>query len=228
MGILSGLFRKPQPKTGSLLLEWAEQRSRDLQDEDEVTPEMIFAGLIYGLATFVRPRPQTEYCEKREEQGLYDNFETEFANDSALFELGCYMFFRVDLWLFQNRPNLRRQMWLAFLHEYVSLFTPILQITNIADLLEERVRKYAALARSGAEIQQFHDYLYELILRTKGNRKPRHYDFDNEPLSLNALQGFALGTRLETWETVMLPTILDGLEKTTDMMKRGPVDNDAT
>lgn len=226
MGILSGLFRRPQPKSRSMVLEWAEQRRKDLQYEDEVTPEVIFAVLIYGLANFARPRATTESHEKREEQGLCDNFETEFANDSALFELGCYMFFRVDLWLFRNRPDLRRQMWLAFLDEYVSLFTPILEITNVADLLEERVSKYAAVARSGAEIDQFHDYLCELILRTKGNRKPEHYDFDDEPTVLEgALQEFALRTRLMAWENVMLPTLIESVEKATAVMRPDPANN---
>lgn len=228
MGILSGLFRKPQPKSRSLVLEWAEQRSRDLQYESEVTSETIFAGLIYGLATFVRPQPKTEAREKREEE-LYDNFEAEFANDSTLFELGCYMLFRVDLWLFQNRPDLRRQMWAAFLEEYVSLFAPVLRPTSVADLLEERVDKYAGLARSGAEINEFHDHLYELIMRTKGNRKPESCKSNDKPAILQgALEEFALRSRLMSWETVMLPIILNGLEKTTDMLKHGAVDKDVT
>ena len=35
------------------------------------------------------------------------DFDAHFANDSALFELGCYLYVRVDYWLFVNRRSRR-------------------------------------------------------------------------------------------------------------------------
>jgi hypothetical protein len=229
MGILPGLFRKGQPKPDSLILVWAEQRMRETQYENEITPENMFAGLIYALATFVRPEPRPGQRKEKEEWDLYHSFETEFANDSTLFELGCYMYFRVDFWLFRNRRDLHGQISPVFFDEFINLFTEVLGIPNIDDLLAERLDGYIGLTGRGNEIQTYHDHLYELILRTKGNRKPGHYCTSSEHGTfVGALQEFALRAKLRTWEDIMLPTILGSMEKATDMMPRGPIDKDVT
>lgn len=229
MGILSGFFGKPQPKSHSLVFEWAEERRKDLQYEDDMTPKNMFAGLIYALATFVRPQPEPRQRKEKEEWNLYHSFETEFANDSTLFELGCYMYFRVDFWLFRNRRDLYGQISPVFFDEFINLFTEVLGIPNIDDLLAERLDGYIGLTGHGNEIQTYHDYLYELILRTKGNRKPEHYGTNSERGTfVGALQEFALRAKLTTWEDVMLPTIIGSVEKATDMMPRGPIDENTT
>ena len=229
MSILSGMFGRRRAKPNSLVFEWSEKRRKELQYTGDFTPENIFAGLIYGLVTFVDLRPEPRHGKKRQERLLHDNLMKPYASDATLFELGCYMFFLIDLWLFQNRLDLYQGISAVFREEFVDLFAWALQITSVKDLFEERFSKYADIAESGAEPQELRDYLYELVLETNENQEPEHHDVDDEPFILvGALEEFALRTKLKTWETVMLPTILESLEGTTNIMQPRPTDKNAT
>jgi len=229
MGVPSSTFGKPRPRSNSLVLEWAEEKVKDFLGEDEMTPDGVFVGLIYGLTTFVRPRPVTRSGKEEESCDLNNEFEAQYANDAVLFELGCHMYSWISAWLFLHRAELYRPITMVFLRHFTDLFAWALQIANVSDLLDERVSQYVDFVGTENAIQKSHDCLYALILRTKGNRKPEHYDFGNEPAILEgAVEEFALRTKLQTWETIMLPTLIGSVEEATAMMQSGPNDKDAT
>ena len=129
--------------------------------------ENKFAGFIYLLCSFGTSKEPSEATE-----GVKSFVMTHFARDYALFELACYMYFRIDMWLFCVRSDLREKIIRVFQREFVTLFSKALKMDNTADLFKQRVNKYGELARRDADPQEYHSSLSQLIYRTKDNQKP--------------------------------------------------------
>jgi len=236
MGILSGMFGKRGSESSSMVLQWAEKKKKDLllHHENKITLEVMFVGFIYAISTFAKPSPSQ--FPNLESYDMLVGSQADFANDSALFELGCYVYFRVEVWLFANRPQLREQVARYFLCNFIDLFAHALQITNdhgLADLAYERIGKYGELIRSGAEYEEYEYHLFHLMFRTMGNQKPQHYGFQSgyfspgNPASWASLN-FNLATKLWTWEENMLPAVLKSIEFATDTLQNQPTDKNTT
>jgi hypothetical protein len=215
MGFLSRLFGGASAKSDSFVIQWADKRKKELRSSNEITPENMFAGFIYGLSTFAKSIKRPESGKQMETSSLYSLVDS--ANDSALFELGCYHYFQVDMWLFTHRPDLRERISLVFIREFMRLFTKALQINNVADLFRQRVDKYSALARSGANPDEYHYHLSQLIYRAKDNQKPEPYDFNSPPpLTFDYI---VLGLEIKNWEIAMVPAMIERMQETTKLMK---------
>lgn len=78
----------------SYVRNWADSKMEELKYSDEITVENLFAGLIYGLATFAKDDPHRTNNESP------IDITKHYSGDSSLFELGCYLYVRIDLWLF--------------------------------------------------------------------------------------------------------------------------------
>lgn len=180
----------------------------------EMSTECMFVAFIYGLSTFAK----RDLKEDRSNRGQGAGEDLTASNDSALFELGCYMYFRIDMWLFMTHPELRKRVSEDFLCRFVDLFTQALDIPNVADLVDQRMKKYGELARSGAEIGEYHLYLTQLILRTEDNQKPRPYDFDNEPLIVSADQ-FRVKFEIVSWDAVGTPGLIQDIEREIGLLR---------
>lgn len=216
MSFLSRLFGGSRIKSDSFIVQWAERKKKGLRFSNEITPENMFAGFIYGLSSFVKSIEHVEAGKDIEASTLVSL--TRFANDSALFELGCYHYFQVDMWLFANRPDLRQRVSQVFIREFIRLFTQALQISNVTQLFRQRVEKYGETARTGGNAEEYHRYLSQLILRTKDNQRPKPYDFDNEPPQL-VFEDMLLKTEIASWETAMVPAMIESMEATTKLLK---------
>jgi hypothetical protein len=192
MGIFSRLFDKSNRQSKSYVKDWAERRRNDLRHSDDVTPEYLFAVIIFCLATFSRGKTHK----------LATFSSQHYSSDATLFELGCYLYFRVDMWLFLKKPHLREGLSITFQRQFVHLFTKALGIDNVHELFDERVSKYGKIARTckGNDINECHLYLSQLILRTKNGTLPETYDFDSEPLDLDFWADMGLKTELSSWE----------------------------
>jgi len=216
VSFLSRLFGGSRVKSDSFIVQWAERKKKEFKFSNEITPENMFAGFIYGLSSFAKSIEHVEASKDIEASTLISL--TRFANDSALFELGCYHYFQVDMRLFANRSHLRQRISQVFISEFIRLFTQALQINNVAELFRQRVEKYAELARKGANAEEYHRYLSQLILRTKDNQRPKPYDFDNEPPQL-AFENMVLKIKIGSWEIAMVPAMVESMEATTKLLK---------
>jgi len=211
MGFLSRLFGGSQSKSDSFVVQWAERRRNELPHEKkEVTLEDLFAVFVYYLATFAKPDPKRSRKHMR-------TFGRDFrADDSTLFELGCYMYSHFEIWLFSKRPRLCEMVSRVFRREFIRLFTRALQINNVADLFEQRVSKYRSLGCSKPDVKKSFFYLSQLIQRTQ-DQKPEPYDFDNEPVIIGGFFGvYFLESKLTAWVTAMLPAMVESMEKATE------------
>ena len=200
----------------SLILQWAEEKMEEIRYEEDVTPESLFIGFIYVLATFAKPGPQ----EPRGKDLLPFENESNFADDLTLFELGCYLLSRVDLWLFMNRSDLRDRICEVLHRRFISLFTQVLEIGNAAEIVQQRIDTYGQLTRSKADVEKYNFYLSQFILRTSECQAPQLHDVEKAPLIIaDAILDFRLKFKLMSWETSMLPVLIEGIRKTTDLMK---------
>jgi hypothetical protein len=95
------------------------------------------------------------------------------------------------------------------------LFSQALNSTDIPSLFSQRVTQYGKLVRTGADPEEYHRHLSQLILRTRDNKLPQSYDFESikEPLELDADDEFWVKTALIAWEENMLPASLRNVEK---------------
>jgi hypothetical protein len=211
MGFLSRFFNNSQSQPESYVVLCAEGWIKKYQNSSDITPERMFAVFIYKLSTFIKKDPNNKF----EKETDIDSF----ATDSVLFELGCYMYVVIDLWLFQNRPQLRNNISDFFAQEFCTLFTTSLRISNVKDLFNQRIRVYGQLINSKADAEKYVFYLTQLILRTKGNKKPVSYNFDKEPLmTADIFESVNLKTKLMNWLVAFQPSIIQTVEEQTNLM----------
>jgi hypothetical protein len=219
MGFLSRLFGASPSRSDSLVVRWVQNRMEELEDEELITPEGMFAVFVKALSMSAERNPVLE--NDKEMRPFIVEWEAHYANDAVLFELGCYMYFRVDLWLLLKRPDLRDpdlrdRISNVFSRDFIRLFTQVLQIKNVADLFDQRVAAYGELARSGTDAKRYDYYLSQLLIRTRDNRTPRPYDFGTEAfIVIDSMEGFFVKTKLRAWETATLPAFVRTLGKLT-------------
>ncbi|MBU0529547.1 hypothetical protein KKF86_07315 [bacterium] len=110
MDILSKLFGSSKKRDKSYIRTWAVERENELPNSDDLPIYTLFAALMYSLSCFGKENPNT----KIPPQLMAAN--EQFSGDKTLFEIGCYMYFRLDIWLFQNAPNRREEISTFFMH----------------------------------------------------------------------------------------------------------------
>jgi hypothetical protein len=215
MGIISRLFGDPPPKSTSLIVQWIEPRMYFAQ-RGKVTPEKFFLGFVNCLSTYAKTTPNgispTEH-----------DCNVHYGNDSALFEFGCYLYFRTDLWFRQERPSLHERIVLKEIcPSFCALFTQVAGIPNVVDLLKHRVINYHRLATEGADAEVYIIHLSQLILRTRDNRKPKlnAYEFDRGPiLIVDIIEDTSLKIKLRSWDTVMVPCLTTMMKDLANLLK---------
>jgi len=217
MNIFSKFFGDKE-KQQSYVRNWAYKKQEELKYSNDITPENLFAGMMYGLVTFAKDDPRRKKIPEFEKVGL--DICRHFGGDASLFEVGCYLYFRIDMWLFLNKPNLRKLISTTFIREFNNLFSYALKLKNIPDILAERVDKYGELARNKEDIQQYYFFLSQLIARTKDNTEPKHYNFGKEPLNLQFFEDTFIKMELISWEKAMMPALIKSLEKYCTLMEK--------
>jgi len=211
MGILSKLFGGQKESDGSYVCAWADRRQRELRTSDHLSPENLFAAMMYGLATFGKKDPRSK--TPSELKGMRLDTSGNYSDDAALFELGCYMYFRIDIWLYQHEPDRRKEISTVFVREFITLFSQALAAKDIADIFSQRVSGFGQLARNGADAERYHFHLSQLILRSGDNRHPENYDFDTAPLMIAGIfEDMGVKIELASWEQAMLPAMVESLK----------------
>jgi len=210
MSILARLVGETHRFDGSYVRQWAERRDKELWNTDDASPESLFVAIMWGVSRFGTEKMPAGL------RGMPCDIRAHYSGDATLFEIGCYVFFRIDFWLFANKPELREEISQTLAREFIQLFTKALRIGNVDQLFEERLDGYAGLVRGGVNLEKFQlmlFYLRELILRTKDNAQPRPYAFDTtEPLSLDAITNFLVDAVCLTWEEDMIPGLIGSVD----------------
>jgi len=210
-------------KNDSFVRRWDINREEEIKYVQlplyEIPPEVWFASMIHGLCCFAKNDPRRKKIPEFQKAGL--DICKNFGNDASLFEVGCYLYFHLDLWLFENRPDLKDLIIKNFAKEFVKLFTFALNTDNVLDLFNERVSKYAYIARKKEDwFKKSHSILSQLVAKTKDNNLPKSYKFEEIPLNLNIIEDFIIKTELISWERSILPTLVNNnLKKYCDLFE---------
>jgi hypothetical protein len=216
MGMFSRLFGGAARDDRSFVRTWAEKRKQELRHSN-LSVDSLFAVMIYALCFFgEKDKKQSTPPELLSKLGL--DVSEKYSGDAALFELGCYMYFRLDLWLFKNKPDRRENITIIFADNFIRLFTQALNSREIPSLFDQRITEYAKLARTGADFEQYHYHLSQLIFRTRDNQLPAPYDFENESMMITGVfEDMGVKHALIDFEADMLPILVENLKKYCDL-----------
>jgi hypothetical protein len=170
-------------KRRSKVLKWAEARKQPNQNAPPL--EILSDSTIYGITRFALPHPNIDGERDPLGERLYEGaskVKISYSNDSSLFELGCYVYFRVDLWHFRNGYlDLREKVLNFCIDEFISVFQNALGFDYGNKIFLNRIDLYAKLMRE-ENVERIDFYLVQLMLRTKNNALPEVYDFDQFPI----------------------------------------------
>lgn len=206
----------------SIVRQWAEKRQQELKSSNTLNHEGLFVLMMYALTSFSRPITDEKLAEKMEQFKPDFGLDTSkhYGGDASLFELGCYLYVCIDLWLFSHKPHLRNEISFTYVKEFIRLFSMVFE-ADVYDLFYQRVGKYGELVRNGefapkkGEMYNFLSDLTELILRSRDNAIPISYIFGHESPTLS-FEAIGVKIRLMLWIENTLPAILSSLEKYCD------------
>ena len=206
MGWLSWLFGASSQKKGFYVRPWAENRYRRIGNPNNLSLDDLFGAMMFGLSVFGKNDPRRNTSS--ELRGLGLDVCKHYSGDSTLFELGCYMYFQINLWLCKNEPKRREEICSAFAQKFIRLFTEALRSTNLSAIVKQRILGYQELAKSRSNDEGCRYHLSQLILRTKDNNPPTLYDFATAPVLItDAFERTAVEIELASWEQSMVSPI---------------------
>ena len=198
----------------SYVRTWAKKKEKEARYINELNPDLLFGGIVYGISGFGDDWQDLADL-------LYDELpdEKQYAGkpyfcDSSAFEIGCYFYVNIDMWLFDNKPEMREQLSGYLYQQFVNLFSEALPVQNVHELFVERIDKYGELFRNEEDMKTILFYLTELIKRTKYDTPPQRADFDNFKLSIDGglSDEISLKTNLMTFLTCILPATIEIVE----------------
>lgn len=195
----------------SKIRQWAERRERDMRHSDTLDLEALFAAMMYCLTSF----PGREYDKRRPSDWvseLHRDVYRKYSGDASLFEVGCYLYIRTDLWLFDNRREYRDEISSFLARRFCRLLTDALRTNSVPPLFDQRIEMYAELVRKGELERASSFYLPQLVLRTAENALPKAYRFGSEPVLIVGIdEAFFLNVGIVAFEQAMVPAFLESL-----------------
>jgi len=208
MSLFSRVFRNRRPKPEPFVVRWSRQRTTELKAKTEVTPEVMSAAFLNYLCTFGTPSDHKEVI-------------AHFANDSTLFELGCFMLVHICGWLNTKHHRFAKPVGQCFDDEFFHVFTQALQIDTLGKLVDQRTLMYREFMRSGDNYGEKVDYhLDQLIWRTYDNQKPELYDpAHHDHIVAGIDEVFHVRIHLHSWMSGLM-AMLESFDGDSDLWNR--------
>ena len=196
------------------MLRWAEEQRVSREKRSIIQDLSVLT--IYGITRFALPATRTRQA------GFVDKIKPAYSNDSSLFELGCYVYFRIDLWHVQNKCDKFRKDALDFcLDEFVSVFEDALGFDYANEIIQNRLDLYGQLIREG-DSDRINFYLLQLLIRTKNNTLPELHDFDNYTIVISDFfEKMGLEITVKAFESAMLPEIFNNFKYIYQRLENG-------
>ncbi len=198
----------------SKVRQWLNQAiryaKRTMREDD---PNSVMDGLAVILIKSIMPE---RTISKPYSRDSLDRTRRKFTGDATIFELGTYMYFRLDVWHLKEGYDYHRQSILQerLIPTFLQAFQSSLGVP-LADVFNNRMDQYAKILRTEDEpMQGIHFYLIQLMLRTAENRAPIVYDFANFPVMVAPFPSDEiLRIDLSAFESAMIPNIFSTVEK---------------
>ena len=164
--------------------------------------QFIFSELIKHLIAFLK---------KSRPEALMDNSSYEnYINDSILFELTCYIAFRIDFWLYANNPEIREKVGRNIREYVINIFAEAFNTSmeSIGEIFCERQGVYAEIIREGQPIDAFFAELEEMITRVSNGATPSHYDRQS-PMTLLLMENIQAKAMVRVIERRFMPSVME-------------------
>ena len=141
-----------------------------------------------------------------------------YTGDATSFELGIYMYFRLDIWHFQEGYDMYYReaiMQETLLPTFVRVFETGLGTFGLSDVFNNRMDLYGKIIRTESEpAQRINRYLIQLLIRTAQNTTPKVHDFDTFPVAIAPFpDDQVLQIQVAAFEKGMLPSIFSSVSE---------------
>ena len=206
--------------TTSKVRIWAEKQSQPDQKDQSII-KVLSNSIIYALSRFCS---SSNHLDLKDKDGPLNEKKIKkvlaaYSGDATLFEMGCYLYFHIDLWHVQNDKDKYRE---GVVHRYLfkkflEIFEDSLRIKNSHLILENRLDLYGDLIRNKSERIQF--YLLQLVIRTSSNTLPVVHDFNNFHVMIASIfEEIVLSINIASFVREMIPICCKNLKIFYDSM----------
>lgn len=192
-------------------LKKAQKHAQRTTREDD--PESI----VNTLAIMLIDSTMRDRKDKPEQDFLRRSHQ-KYTGDATSFELGIYMFFRLDLWHIQEGYDAYYRdaiLYANLIPTFVSVFEKALGTSGLAHVFDNRMDLYGRIIRTESEpAQRIHYYLVQLLLRTARNTASKVHDFDSLPVMLAPVPDDQIvQIEVAAFEKGMLPSVFSMVSK---------------
>ncbi len=204
MSIFSWLFSKNTEKN-SMVRKWIQQEMKkvDIENPDvyALFLEIIQSAVSWGKSDI----------KGQDEQSL--QVSKQYLGDSTIFEIAAYTYYRVEIWLGKEQPDLAKQIALPIREWIAEKFHTVLYVDErlFNQLFEEQLLRYRSLASAGKDLAELHLELEQRILLTKGDR------FNKQSLTNNsanaALDSQYIKSSLIKYEEINIPETIVSIQQ---------------
>lgn len=227
---------KIREDSSSKIRIWVKEEEEKNKNTNENLYDVLFGALIYGLTGFNGTLSEKHRIDTTLK--LMEEIRQKYSGDTSLFELGCYLFFQIDLWCFRNHYEEWRRRILPFLiNRFTSLFEETLNTGNLDLIFNNRLDLYGRAIQgklvhlsligenrdeASSDEKKAYDtiyfYLTQLILMTADNTLPKIYKFNKEkdsliiPTTLGFFGTYLIFSEILNWEMHVLPASLEAIK----------------
>jgi hypothetical protein len=182
---------------------------------DSIEAKSLAEAVSKEKGLFVYLMRTTMLCTKPSEDSfnsiIEESWRNNCADDPALFEIACFLFYVVDEWFWNNRSALRNSIFGKLLPELIRLFSIALSINEeeLRRFYDQRTKIYFDLTD---QIEKKFFCLVQLVTHSVSNKRPSDYELGQPQILTNALNYFYLEQQTKLWYIHIIPGVLTTIE----------------
>ncbi len=183
----------------------------------ENDPKSLLTGLATSLLYTVSGIFEgggKETAKQSEAEDSFDQAILTWKNDRCLFEVWCYAFFHLDLWLHRKGHGKFRSYYNNFVVDFsLSVFQKLLGATDLTQVFNNRLDLYGQATREDKSDERFRFLFEQSVLSSDTANEPTVLTFPGSPVIIgNFFETFSLHAHVAAWFKAMLPVHTEGLE----------------
>ncbi len=188
-----------------MVRKWIQQEMKkvDIENPDVYA---LFLGLIQSAVSWGKSD-----IEGQDDQSL--QVSKQYLGDATIFEIAAYTYYRVEIWLDKEQPELAKQIALPIREWIAEKFHTVLYVDErlFNQLFEEQLLRYRSLTSAGKDLAELHLELEQRILLTKGDR------FNKQSLTNDssnaALDSQYIKSSLIKYEEINIPEAIASIQQ---------------
>jgi hypothetical protein len=153
-------------------------------NESGLSSDIPFKITVYSISQFISEESELSDVLDEDSKHLlskenWEKFYKIYSGDSTLFEVGCFLFFLIDKWLRENKPNVNVYgLFNPLLNDFIKQFNNIFGHVNSRDFYKKRYSKYRQIEKEQGDMEDYYFYVQQLVYLTRDNAPPQENDFE--------------------------------------------------